>query len=347
MSWCAKIRGSACDCECLFGFFSDDDAPREGSCLGTAHQRTACSPLGRILKRAATKILFKLFAESKRGTEEHQSQARQRVQIQEENRMSCTFSQHSRHFFSLFNMAEYKSRKKRSMPTPIVLFIAICVLIHIPSTKGITQISPSIEFQDHSDDHWILEFGSNSKEIKYDFCKYNATSKGALCKNYLQASVDFEKVCNCTIQHDETNEGSFFDLNCKSDLSYCPKELTLTYRQGSNATAPPQVPSRRGIGDDNNASPGNPPVQGTGADLDVATSGLNGWLLAFLISTAFNVLFVITIIACLINENFYDFLKEKLNRTINREHETDIDSPESGLSNTSLKLNWRKTLDQI
>ncbi|XP_065346181.1 uncharacterized protein LOC135943538 [Cloeon dipterum] len=213
-------------------------------------------------------------------------------------------------------MAKYESRKRRSIPEPNVLFIALYIMIYVPSTRGI-----SIEFEDQSVDHWKIAFGANSKQITYDFCKYNGTSTGMQCKNFHpEASIDFEKVCNCNIQHDKTNDGSLsFDLGCNSNLSYCPKELTVTYRQGSYARAP---------------------------DPDVATSGLNGWLVdAFVISTLFNVLFVIAIIACLMNENFYDFLKEKWNRTINREHETDIDSPERGLPNTSLKLKWRKPLE--
>ncbi|XP_065345706.1 uncharacterized protein LOC135943186 [Cloeon dipterum] len=195
-------------------------------------------------------------------------------------------------------MVKYESRKKRWISEPKMLVIALCVLICVPSTKGI-----SIEFDDRSVDHWEFLFGANSKEFHYDFCKYNGTSRGFQCKSFLKpAFLDFKKRCNCIIRRNETKEGSLsVDVNCKSELSCCPEELTVTYKQGSFARAPPYVAIDNGIGENNIESTGNPPGSGTGADPDVATTG-NDWLVPFIISSAFAVLFFITTIACLMKK---------------------------------------------
>ncbi|XP_065346611.1 uncharacterized protein LOC135943873 [Cloeon dipterum] len=206
-------------------------------------------------------------------------------------------------------MAEYEYRKRRWILKPNMLAIYLCILICIPSTKG---SSSSIEFANRSVDHWEFLFGASSKEFLYDFCKYNGTSEGTQCKNFVpQMSVDFEKVCNCTIQHNGTsNGGSFsFALSCKSDLSYCPEELTLIYKQGSFARAPTQVPIHDGIGKNNSGSTGIPVELANEADPDIARNGYD-WLIPFIISFVFNVL-LITFILHICKEKFNVFLKPK------------------------------------
>ncbi|CAB3377011.1 Hypothetical predicted protein [Cloeon dipterum] len=92
-----------------------------------------------------------------------------------------------------------------------------------------------IKFEDKSIDNWILLIGANAKELRYDFCKYNATSEGTQCQNFPKVvSTNISKVCNCSVQHTETEAGSFnFGVNCKSDSSWCPKDLAVNYQQGS------------------------------------------------------------------------------------------------------------------
>ncbi|XP_065347261.1 uncharacterized protein LOC135944338 isoform X2 [Cloeon dipterum] len=93
----------------------------------------------------------------------------------------------------------------------------------------------TVEFEDMSVDHWELLIGANSKELHYDFCKYNATSNGRQCKSFPKiASIDIRKVCHCSVQHNETEAGSFiFSIICNSNSSWCPKNLILQYQQGS------------------------------------------------------------------------------------------------------------------
>ncbi|XP_065344912.1 uncharacterized protein LOC135942625 isoform X2 [Cloeon dipterum] len=93
----------------------------------------------------------------------------------------------------------------------------------------------SIEFENKTVDNWQLLIGANSKELKYDFCKYNGSSGGTQCKNFPKvASVNISEVCDCSVQHNETEAGAFtFSVNCNSNASWCPKNLDLHYQQGS------------------------------------------------------------------------------------------------------------------
>ncbi|XP_065346751.1 uncharacterized protein LOC135944005 [Cloeon dipterum] len=93
----------------------------------------------------------------------------------------------------------------------------------------------SVEFEDMSVDHWELLIGASSKELHYDFCKYNATSNGKQCKSFPKiASIDIREACKCSVEYNKTEAGSFtFSVICNSNSSWCPKNLILQYQQGS------------------------------------------------------------------------------------------------------------------
>ncbi|XP_065345425.1 uncharacterized protein LOC135942980 [Cloeon dipterum] len=111
--------------------------------------------------------------------------------------------------------------------------IKFLLLILILITASSRSNCASVEFEDKSVDNWQLLIGANSKELQYDFCKYNATSQGTQCTSFAQvASININDVCNCSVQHKFETSGTFtFSVNCTSNSSWCPKNLFLHYHQ--------------------------------------------------------------------------------------------------------------------